>query len=129
MKKILFILALIMPMIFMCSCSDDDNDGIVKKEQLIGTWLIVSEIEGYTKVEIVFKESNKFELTTYSELVTDNGGILHGKGTIRGRYTLKNDKISFDNRYTLLIKSLEGDILKGEIDFGDGIYSAIVKKQ
>lgn len=126
MKKVVLLLALILPVIFMSSCSDDS--GIVDEKQLLGTWIIDSAIGSYTRVEIAFQKKDKFELITITKRETENGSSSAVEKRT-GKFSLKNDRISFDNKYYFQIASLENDILKGELDFGNGTYSVIAKKQ
>lgn len=126
MKKVVLLLALILPVIFMSSCSDDS--GIVNEKQLLGTWIIDSEIGSYTRVEITFQKNDKFELLTITESETENGSSTAAERR-KGKFSLKNDRISFDNMYYFQIISLENNILKGDLDLGNGTYSVIAKKQ
>lgn len=133
MKKVLLLLAIIMPIIFISSCSDDSGESI-DKGSLIGTWSInqkMGEIEG---IRIEFDNSLYFKLT-YDKYngKTGDGRPTYIKITERGTYKLEKGTIilnstTYSTVYYIKVKSNSETSMKLEVDTGEGKYSATANK-
>lgn len=117
----------------MSSCSEEKEDeydyGNIKKEQILGTWLIEPGNGIYTHVELRFKDDDYFTLIEIAEWVADNGNLVHSQKETGGNYTVENNTITFGYNYFQIIRSLKGNILEGNIDFGYGAHFVIATKQ
>lgn len=132
MRRVLLMWALIMPII-VSSCSDDKEDeydyGIIKKEQILGTWLIEPGNGKYSHVELKFKSDDYFTLIEIAEWIADDGDIVHSQRETEGHYTVENNTITFGNNYFQIVRSLKDTILEGKIDFGYGAHYVTARKQ
>lgn len=116
MKKILFMLALVLPMLAFVSCSDDDEDGVtLTKEAVVGTWNVTWLQQGGESINVPNGAIwiNLYDDNSYSVMFIDN----HYTGTykIEGSTVVgtTRDPITEYFRFT----SLNGSI--AEIDYSN----------
>lgn len=133
MKKVLLILALLMPVFIVSSCADKDEDEYetrdITKEELIGTWVIIPETKRYTRIEIVFKDDFFFGMKIDRETTLENGDIIHSQNQTGGYYTVEKNKVSFGENYLKIDRHSKGNKIEGVIDLGFGAFHYIANKQ
>ena len=102
MKKYLFLFLMAMPLFFMGCSSDDDDETIPSKSELIGTWYTLED--GWV---LVFKEST---VTEY-KIEKNSGKYSLNSYTLTSSYSIKGNKIVSEDGWNATV-SINGNKLK-----------------
>lgn len=121
MKKLYYLLLMVLPLLTMTSCSDDDSETVTDSSSIVGKWVpdrtqvngIAIEYEHGTcgKDYIEFKDDGTFEFVEIDNdcdryiqegTYTVSGSTLEmtsGEASNEGTYTVMNNILTFSDRY------------------------------
>ena len=107
MKKYLFLFLMAMPLLFM-SCSSDDDEAMLSKSELIGTWYTLEDDWVFALTEST--------VTLYELWKSSGKYLLNPAHHVTRKYTINGNKVVSEDGHIATITSINGNTISVNID-------------